>query len=70
MTPGAHTRETTAPGISEEARMHEASLAVAIGAVLIAAFFWWLRREDGNQRKREAEEGLKRSAQTWKERHR
>jgi hypothetical protein len=51
--------------------MQEWIIALAASAVLLAVFCWWVHRQEQKGRtKGEIDQGLKRSAQTWKERHR
>jgi hypothetical protein len=43
-------------------------IGCAIGVVLLVAFIWWLNRTRRSEGIKEIDEGLKRSAETWKER--
>ena len=42
-------------------------IAPAIGAVVLVGFVWWMNRRGRDRRRREFDEDMMRSAQTWKE---
>jgi hypothetical protein len=42
-------------------------IAGPIGVVLLVAFVWWLNRTGRSQGRAEFDKGMKRAAQTWKE---
>ena len=44
-------------------------IAGAIAVVLLVAFVWWMNRRARDQRRREFDVDMMRSAQTWKEKH-